>query len=144
MSGDGLQSQVRASSGCFEHDKGGRDGAQPFDERLKPGLIVTDAEGVLTRAGIPTGEGWLYLAVMFVGSMSRQGNCWDNAVAESFLATLKVEHVHDAAWTTQAGARAELIEYLEVFYNGQRRHSAIGYLSPRAFERQREHEALAT
>ena len=76
--------------------------------------------------------------------MSRQGNCWDNAVAESFLATLKVEHVHDAAWATQAAARAELIEYLEVFYNGQRRHSAIGYLSPRAFERQREHEALAT
>ena len=79
-----------------------------------------------------------------VGSMSRRGNCWDNAVAESFFATIKVELVHDAAWATRAAARAELVEYLEVFYNGQRRHSALGYLSPRAFERQREHEALAT
>jgi transposase InsO family protein len=79
-----------------------------------------------------------------VGSMSRRGNCWDNAVAESFFATIKVELVHDAAWATRAAARAELVEYLEVFYNGQRRHSALGYLSPRAFERQREQEALAT
>ncbi|HWN41149.1 MAG TPA: IS3 family transposase [Thermoanaerobaculia bacterium] len=79
-----------------------------------------------------------------VGSMSRRGNCWDNAVAESFFATIKVELVHDAAWATRAAARAELVEYLEVFYNGQRRHSALGYLSPRAFERQREHEAVAT
>jgi transposase InsO family protein len=79
-----------------------------------------------------------------VSSMSRRGNCWDNAVAESFFATIKVELVHDAAWATRAAARAELVEYLEVFYNGQRRHSALGYLSPRAFERQREYEALAT
>ena len=79
-----------------------------------------------------------------VGSMSHRGNCWDNAVAESFFATIKVELVHDAAWATRAAARAELVEYLEVFYNGQRRHSALGYLSPRAFERQREQEALPT
>jgi putative transposase len=90
-----------------------------------------DYQRVLTQHGI-------------VGSMSRPGNCWDNAVAESFFATLKVELVHDAAWATRAAARAELVEYLEVFYNGQRRHSALGYLSPRAFERQREYEALAT
>ena len=76
--------------------------------------------------------------------MSRRGNCWDNAVAESFFATLKVELVHDAAWTTRTAARAELFEYLEVFYNAQRRHSALGYLSPRAFEQQRAHAALAT
>ena len=77
--------------------------------------------------------------------MSRRGDCWDNAVAESFFATLKVELVHDAAWTTRTVARAELFEYLEVFYNGQRRHSALGYLSPREFEQQRRHdEALAT
>jgi putative transposase len=79
-----------------------------------------------------------------VCSMSRRGNCWDNAVAESFFATLKVELVHDAAWTTRATARIELFEYLEVFYNARRRHSALGYLSPRAFEQQRTHEALAT
>ena len=79
-----------------------------------------------------------------VCSMSRRGDCWDNAVAESFFATLKVELVHDATWATRAMARTELFEYLELFYNGQRRHSALGYLSPRAFERRREHEALAT
>ena len=79
-----------------------------------------------------------------VCSMSRRGNCWDNAVAESFFATLKVELVHDATWATRALARTALFDYLELFYNGQRRHSALGYLSPRAFEHRREHEALAT
>src|SRR5207245_9851109 len=78
-----------------------------------------------------------------VCSMSRRGDCWDNAVAESFFATLKVELVHDAAWATRAAARTELFEYLELFYNGQRRHSALGYLSPRAFERRLDHEASA-
>src|SRR5438128_12473858 len=76
--------------------------------------------------------------------MSRRGDCWDNAVAESFFATVKVELVHDAAWATRAAARTELFEYLELFYNGQRRHSALGYLSPRAFERRCEQAALAT
>jgi putative transposase len=76
--------------------------------------------------------------------MSRRGDSWDNAVVESFFATLKVEQlVHDAAWATRAAAPAELVEHLQVFYNGQRGHSALGYLSPRACERQREHEALA-
>ena len=79
-----------------------------------------------------------------VCSMSRRGNCWDNAVAESFFATLKVELVHNAMWATRALARTALFDYLELFYNEQRRHSALGYLSPRAFERRREHEALAT
>src|SRR5256885_15839918 len=78
-----------------------------------------------------------------VCSMSRRGDCWDNAVAESFFATLKVELVHNAAWATRAAARTELFEYLELFYNGPRRHSALGYLSPRAFERRLDHEASA-
>jgi transposase InsO family protein len=71
-----------------------------------------------------------------VASMSRRGNCWDNAVAESFFATLKVELAHDAHWATRAQAQADLFEYIECFYNGRRRHSALGYLSPAAFERQ--------
>ena len=71
-----------------------------------------------------------------VGSMSRRGNCWDNAVAESFFATLKIELAHDADWATRADARGDVFEYLEGFYNGQRRHSALGYLSPLTFERQ--------
>lgn len=89
-----------------------------------------DYQAVLTAEGI-------------VCSMSRRGNCWDNAVAESFFATLKVELVHDARWATRQAARAELFEYIEVFYNGQRRHSALGYLSPRAFERQRAQQGTA-
>jgi putative transposase len=75
-------------------------------------------------------------AAGLVCSMSRRANCWDNAVAESFFATVKVELAHDARWETRAAARTALFEYLEVFYNGQRRHSSLGYLSPRAFERQ--------
>ena len=71
-----------------------------------------------------------------VGSMSRRGDCWDNAVAESFFATLKVELVHDALWPTRAAARMALFDYIEVFYNQQRRHSSLGFLSPLAFERQ--------
>jgi len=58
--------------------------------------------------------------------------------------TLKVELVHDAVWAMRAAARAEPVEYLELFYNGQRRHSALGCLSPQAFARRREHPALAT
>ena len=78
-----------------------------------------------------------------VGSMSRRGNCWDNAVAESFFSTLKIELVNTADWATRADARAAIFEYLEVFYNGQRRHSSLGYLSPVAFEQRYEEKALA-
>ena len=79
-----------------------------------------------------------------VCSMSRRGDCWDNAVAESFFGTLKVELVHDATWATRTTARTALFEYIEVFYNGQRRHSTLGYLSPRAFEQRHQHQALTT
>jgi len=77
------------------------------------------------------------------GSMSRRGDCWDNAVAESFFATLKVELVHDARWPTRAAARAALVDYLERFYNRRRRHSSLGFLSPLAFERQRNQQHRA-
>jgi len=78
-----------------------------------------------------------------VGSMSRKGNCWDNAVAESFFSTLKMELVHDADWRTHAQAMAAVAEYIEIFYNTQRRHSALGYLSPMAFERQSDERQAA-
>jgi putative transposase len=71
-----------------------------------------------------------------VCSMSRRGNCWDNAVAESFFSTLKMELAHDADWHSHAEARTDVVEYLEIFYNTQRRHSALGYVSPAAYERQ--------
>jgi transposase InsO family protein len=73
-----------------------------------------------------------------VCSMSRRGNCWDNAVAESFFSTLKMELVHDADWDTHAQARTAVSEYIEIFYNTQRQHSVLGYVSPVAFERQHE------
>jgi transposase InsO family protein len=69
-----------------------------------------------------------------VSSMSRKGNCWDNAVAESFFATLKSELAPAARWPTRAAARGAVFEYLEVFYNRCRRHSSLGYLTPVAFE----------
>jgi transposase InsO family protein len=69
-----------------------------------------------------------------VCSMSRRGDCWDNAVVESFFATLKRELVAGAHWTTPADAEVALAEYLEGWYNSQRRHSTVGYLSPAAIE----------
>jgi putative transposase len=67
-------------------------------------------------------------------SMSRRANCWDNAVAESFFATLKGELVDRQPWPTRAAARLAIFDYLEGFYNRQRRHSTLGYLSPVAYE----------
>src|SRR5262249_21159879 len=68
-------------------------------------------------------------------SMSRRGDCWDNAPMESFFASLKKELVHGAEFATRAEARAALFEYIEVFYNRVRRHSALGDLSPEEYER---------
>jgi putative transposase len=130
-----------------------------LSERITDGLTLDALEMALGRRRPPSGllhhsdRGSQYASGGYqrvlaqhgiVCSMSRRGNCWDNAVAESFFATLKVELVHDAAWLTRAAARRDLFEYLEPFYNGRRRHSALGYLSPRAFELRRQHEALAT
>ena len=70
-------------------------------------------------------------------SMSRKGNCWDNAVAESFFASIKVELKPERVWKTRAEARAAIFEYIETWYNPRRRHSANGYLSPVAFEKTR-------
>lgn len=69
-----------------------------------------------------------------VPSMSRKGNCWDNAVAESFFATLKGELVDHEKYPTRAAAIASIGDYIDKFYNPVRRHSSIGYVSPIAFE----------
>ena len=68
-------------------------------------------------------------------SMSRKGDCWDNAVAESFFHTLKVELIHGKLYDTRREAKADIFEYIEVFYNRERRHSYLGYLSPADFEK---------
>jgi transposase InsO family protein len=70
------------------------------------------------------------------GSMSRKGDCFDNAMVESFFGTLKTELVYQQQYTTRNEARRAIFEYVEVFYNRQRRHSALGYLSPVAYEAQ--------
>jgi putative transposase len=67
-------------------------------------------------------------------SMSRRGNCYDNAVAESFFSSLKKERVRGRIYSTLNEARADIFDYIEVFYNRRRRHSALGMLSPAEFE----------
>lgn len=69
----------------------------------------------------------------FVQSMSRRGNCYDNAPIESFWGTLKVELIHHRRYETRARAIREIIEYIEIFYNRIRRHSSLGNVSPAAF-----------
>jgi transposase InsO family protein len=67
-------------------------------------------------------------------SMSRRGNCYDNAVTESFFGTLKQELVHRTEFATRAEAKAAIFRYIEIFYNRTRMHSTLGYVSPDAFE----------
>jgi len=73
-----------------------------------------------------------------IQSMSRKGNCWDNAVAESFFHTLKTELIHHQRYQTRAEAKQDIFEYIEVFYNRERFHSANNYLSPVDYERQQK------
>jgi transposase InsO family protein len=78
-------------------------------------------QALLTRAGMVT-------------SMSRRGNCYDNAPVESFFGTFKTELVFHQQYATRAEARLDIFEYIEVFYNRFRRHSALDYNSPVKFE----------
>lgn len=114
-------------------------------------LTATALQRALTLRQPPPGllhhsdQGTAYLGGAYQGllarhgcqvSCSRRGNCWDNAVMESFFATLKTELVHEALWPTRAQAVAELAAYLDGWYNYERRHSSLGYLSPVEYERQ--------
>ena len=76
-------------------------------------------------------------------SMSRRGNCWDNAVVESFFSTLKEELIYRAAWPTVRRAREAIAEYIDNFYNTRRRHSTLGYVSPVEYEHRGRQEAVA-
>ncbi len=69
-----------------------------------------------------------------VTSMSRRGNCYDNAVAESFFSSLKKERIRRRIYRTRKEARSDIFEYIEMFYNRTRRHSYVGYVSPMEFE----------
>ena len=66
--------------------------------------------------------------------MSRKGNCWDNAVAESFFKTIKTELTYHCSYATKEEAKRSIFEYIEVFYNRKRLHSSIGYMAPMQFE----------
>lgn len=72
----------------------------------------------------------------FICSMSRKGNCWDNAVAESFFHSLKTELIYTERYTTREIAKESIFQYIEVYYNRVRRHSAIGSMAPEVFENQ--------
>jgi len=99
--------------------------------KVTPGLILHSDRGVQYRAGE-------YCQALkehkITPSMSRKGNCWDSAVMESFFARLKVELIYAQEYKTLNEAYRSLFEYIEVFYNHIRRHSSLGYESPKQFE----------
>ena len=70
-----------------------------------------------------------------IQSMSKKGDCWDNAVAESFFKTLKKELVRKTIFRTREEASDKIFEYIEMFYNSKRRHSYLGFISPNEFEK---------
>jgi len=76
-----------------------------------------------------------------IGSMSRRGNCYDNAAMESWYSTVKSEL--DEHFDSTGIAKEQLFDYIEVFYNQQRRHSSLGFVSPAAYERQERLKAVA-
>ena len=99
--------------------------------RPKPGLLHHSDRGCQYTSGAYRNK--LEQAAMIV-SMSRKGNCWDNAAVESFFGTLKQECVGSSIYCSHEQARRALFEYLEVYYNRIRRHSVLGYVSPLAYE----------
>lgn len=106
--------------------------------RPKPGLVHHSDRGSQYACAE-------YRAVLsaheMIASMSRKGNCWDNAVAESFFSTIEFELIMKSDWHTREEARRAISRYLEIWYNHQRRHSTLGYVSPAEYERQLQHAA---
>ena len=74
---------------------------------------------------------------------SSKANCWDNAPVESFFGKLKTEWVHAKKYASRQEAEADIFKYIELFYNRKRKHAALGYLSPVAFE-ERHHQTTVT
>jgi putative transposase len=120
-----------------------------MSDRIDRVLVLAALRGAVGRRGVNAGlvhhsdRGSQYASGDYqdalhdlgvVCSMSRKGNCWDNAVAESFFATLKTELVYTRRFETRAEARDAIFEFVEVFYNRRRRHSTLGYVSPVEFE----------
>jgi len=103
-----------------------------LQRRVKPGLIHHTDQGRQYSSAA-------YLAVLkqhgMIASMSRRANCYDNAVAESFFSSLKNELIHHNSFRTRGEARTAIFEYIEVFYNRQRRHQTLDYCSAVDYER---------
>ena len=99
--------------------------------RPDPGLIWHSDQG---GQFVSLAFGQRARAAGIAQSMGSRGDCYDNAVAESFFATLKKELVHRQTWPTKAELRTEVFDYIEIFYNRQRRHKTLGQISPAEFE----------
>jgi putative transposase len=99
--------------------------------RPAPGLIWHSDQG---SQFVSLAFGQQARAAGIAQSMGSRGDCYDNAVAESFFATLKKELIHRRTWPTKADLRGEVFDYIETFYNRRRRHSTLGNLSPHEFE----------
>ena len=101
--------------------------------RIAPGLIHHSDRGSQYTSGAYRAE---LAAHGMVASMSAKGDCYDNAVAESFFSTLEFELLQKHDWHTRDEARCAIFQYIEVWYNRKRRHSTLGYISPAAYEEQ--------
>ena len=99
--------------------------------RPAPGLIWHSDQG---SQFVSLAFGQQARAAGIAQSMGSRGDCFDNAVAESFFATLKKELIHGRSWPSKAELRTEVFEYIELFFNRRRRHSTLGFLSPAQFE----------
>ena len=106
--------------------------------RPEPGVICHSDRGSQYASGAYRAE---LAAHGMVASMSRKGDCYDNAVAESFFSTLEFELLMRNDWHTKAEARRAIFRYIETWYNRKRRHSTLGYLSPAAYEEQLQEAA---
>lgn len=110
------------------------------DRRPAKGLLHHSDRGVQYAS-------YAYRAILkrcgMVCSMSRKGNCWDNAGKESFFGKLKAEWIRGKIFSTREEAHREIARYIEVFYNRQRRHAALGYVSPVDFEQRGERTTAA-
>jgi putative transposase len=122
-----------------------------MDEKMDRSLVIAALRSATAQRGVRPGlichsdRGSVYASADYqdlltqIGatcSMSRRGNCYDNAPVESFFATLKRELTHRRSFATRAQARAAVFEWIAVWYNRKRRHSALGYVSPEQFETQ--------
>lgn len=103
-----------------------------WQRKPKPGLIVHSDRGAqyVSNDYIKLLKAWAC-----VGSMSRKGNCWDNAVAESFFGSLKQERIHWQCYQTRYQAQQDILNYITVLYNNYRLHSSLGYMNPNQFEK---------